>query len=229
MGDRSAMKLVILDRDGTINEDRDDYVKSPEEWVPIPGALEAIARLHQAGWHVVIASNQSGLGRGLFDMGTLNAMHLKMNELLAPLGGRVDAVFFCPHAPEDHCNCRKPLPGLFEQIGRRYGIDLTGAPAVGDTLRDLQASTAVGCAPHLVRTGKAADLDEAGLDALRQRIPGLVVHANLAAFADSLLSAEKKRQQEARRAAQTQHPQQQQQAQHHQRPPAAAPQPDSAC
>jgi len=200
MGERSnPIRLVILDRDGTINEDRDDFVKSPDEWVPIPGALEAIAKLHQAGWHVVIATNQSGLGRGLFDMHTLNEMHLKMNALLAPLGGRIDAVFFCPHAPEDGCRCRKPLPGLFEDIAERFGLDdMAVVPAVGDALRDLQAAVAVGCAPHLVRTGKAARLDDAGLQALRDQIPGLTVHAHLAAFADALLSAERKKHSDAR-------------------------------
>ncbi len=194
MGDRSnPIKLVVLDRDGTINEDRDDYVKSADEWVPIPGALEAVARLHQAGWHVVVATNQSGLGRGLFDMYTLNEMHAKMNALLAPLGGRIDAVFFCPHAPEDQCRCRKPLPGLFEAIGERFGVEMAGVPAVGDTLRDLQAASAVGCAPHLVRTGKAAALDAAGLQAMRDKIPGLAVHADLAAFVDALLAGERRR------------------------------------
>ena len=121
-------KLVILDRDGTINQDSDDYIKSPEEWIPLPGALEAIARLNHAGWQVVVASNQSGLGRGLFDMATLNAMHAKMNKLLTAVGGRVDAVFFCPHGPEDQCHCRKPLPGLFEQIGERLGIPIDQQP-----------------------------------------------------------------------------------------------------
>ena len=194
MGDRSnPIKLVVLDRDGTINEDRDDYVKSADEWVPIPGALEAVARLHQAGWHVVVATNQSGLGRGLFDMYTLNEMHAKMNALLAPLGGRIDAVFFCPHAPEDQCRCRKPLPGLFEAIGERFGVEMAGVPAVGDTLRDLQAASAVGCAPHLVRTGKAAALDAGGLQAMRDKIPGLAVHADLAAFVDALLAGERRR------------------------------------
>ena len=199
MGERNPLRLVILDRDGTINEDRDDYVKSADEWVPIPGALEAIARLHQAGWHVVLATNQSGLGRGLFDMYTLNEMHLKMNTLLTPLGGRIDAVFFCPHAPEDDCRCRKPLPGLFEDIRQRFGLDdMSAVPAVGDTLRDLQAATAIGCAPHLVRTGKAAALDDAGVQALRDQIPGLTVHAHLAAFAEALLSAERKKHSDAR-------------------------------
>lgn len=183
------MKLVILDRDGTINEDRDDYVKSPEEWQPLPGALEAIARLNHAGWHVVLATNQSGLGRGLFEMSTLNAMHLKLTQRLAQHGGRIDAIFFCPHAPEDNCNCRKPRPGLFEQIGNRYGVDLNQVPAVGDTLRDLQAASAVGCKPHLVRTGKSAGLDEAGVQRIVDQIPGLQVHTDLGAFADALIAA----------------------------------------
>lgn len=187
------MKIVILDRDGTINEDRDDYVKSPDEWVPIPGALEAIARLNHAGWHVVVATNQSGIGRGLFEMSTLNAMHIKMNHLLSQHGGRIDAVFFCPHAPEDECNCRKPLPGLFEQIGSRYGIDMTSVAAVGDTLRDLQAAHAAGCKSHLVRTGKSAELEDSGVQRLIGQIPGLQVHADLSAFADALIASEPRR------------------------------------
>jgi len=179
------IKLVILDRDGTINQDRDDYVKSPEEWVPLPGSLEAIARLNHAGWRVVVASNQSGLGRGLFDVATLNAMHAKFYKLLAAAGGRADAVFYCPHGPEEACQCRKPQPGLFEQIRDRYGMDLKGVPAVGDSLRDLQAGAAAGCDPHLVLTGKG--------EALRgQPLPdhfpvGTRVHADLGAFADWLL------------------------------------------
>jgi D-glycero-D-manno-heptose 1,7-bisphosphate phosphatase len=140
-------KLIILDRDGTINRDSDDYIKSPDEWLPLPGSIEAIARLCQAGWHIAIASNQSGLGRGLFDLATLNLMHDKMNKLLAVAGGRVDAIFFCPHLPQDNCQCRKPLPGLFEQIGERFGVALDQVHAVGDTLRDAQAAAAVGC-PH---------------------------------------------------------------------------------
>ena len=129
------MKLVILDRDGTINEDSDDYIKSPAEWVPIPGSLEAIARLNHAGWHTVIASNQSGLARGLFDMATLNAIHARMNRELAAFGGRIDAIFFCPHMPDDGCRCRKPKPGLLELIGERYGVELTETYMVGDSLR----------------------------------------------------------------------------------------------
>ena len=186
------MKLIILDRDGTINEDRDDFVKSPEEWVPIPGALEAIARLNHAGWHTVIATNQSGIGRGTYDMAALNGMHVKMNRLLAKQGGRIDAVFFCPHAPGDQCLCRKPLPGLFEQIRERFGVDLDKVPVVGDTLRDLQAGSAVGCIPHLVRTGKAALLDATQLKLLCDQVPGTVVHADLTAFAEHIIHAERR-------------------------------------
>ena len=179
-------KLVILDRDGTINCDRDDYVKSAEEWMPLPGALEAIARLNHAGWRVVVASNQSGLGRGLFDVAALNAMHTKMHKLLAAVGGRIDAVFYCPHSPEETCNCRKPLPGLYEQIGERYGMDLKGVHTVGDSLRDLQAGAAVDCATHLVHTGKGEKLKA-------QQLPAdfplnTVAHDDLGAFADWLLA-----------------------------------------
>jgi D-glycero-D-manno-heptose 1,7-bisphosphate phosphatase len=187
----TPLKLVILDRDGTINEDRDDYVKSPDEWVPIPGSLEAIARLNQAGWHTVVATNQSGLARGLFDTATLNAVHAKMNQALSRLGGRIDAVFFCPHGPSDGCRCRKPLPGLFELIGERYAVDLAHVPLVGDSLRDLEAASAAGCATHLVRTGKGARLSAADIDRLVAQIPGTQVHADLAAFAEHLIQGER--------------------------------------
>ena len=179
------MKLVILDRDGTINSDSDDYVKSPEEWQPLPGALEAIARLNQAGWHVVVATNQSGLGRGLFDVASLNAMHAKMHKMLAAVGGRIDAVFYCPHAPEESCNCRKPLPGLFEQIGSRFGVPLKGVPTAGDTVRDLQAGSSAGCEPHLVLTGKSERYRQGGQpDALPV---GTLFHTDLSAFVDHIL------------------------------------------
>ena len=187
----NPMKLVILDRDGTVNEDRDDFVKSPEEWVPLPGALEAIARLNHAGWHTVLATNQSGLGRGLFDMASLNAMHARMNQLLAKQGGRIDAVFFCPHAPEDQCECRKPLPGLMLQIGERYGVDLKSVPMVGDSLRDIQAGAAAGCPTHLVRSGKCAPLDDAQVAAIVKKVPGTQVHDDLGAFADALIHHER--------------------------------------
>ena len=180
------MKLVILDRDGTLNEDSADYIKSPDEWVPLPGALEAVARLNHAGWHVAIASNQSGLGRGLFDEATLNAIHAKMHQMLALVGGRVDAVFYCPHTPDDACHCRKPEPGLFEQIGERYGIDLHHVPSVGDSARDMVAGLAAGCEAHLVLTGKAAPYRGATLpDSFPKETRA---HADLAAFAEYLLA-----------------------------------------
>lgn len=182
------MKLVILDRDGTINVDSDEYIKSADEWIPLPGALEAIARLTHAGWHVAVATNQSGLGRGLYDIGALNAMHAKMHKLLGALGGRIDAVFYCPHTPEDSCNCRKPLPGLFEQIGERFGVDLSGVPCVGDTLRDVQAGAAVGCEPHLVLTGKGAGYR--GRELPEQFPAGTRVHEDLAAFVEHLLATQ---------------------------------------
>ena len=179
------MKLVILDRDGTINSDSDEFVKTPEEWTPLPGALEAIARLNHAGWHVVIASNQSGLGRGLFDVASLNAMHAKMHKMLSTLGGRVDAVFYCPHSPEESCTCRKPLPGLFEQIGARFGVPLFGVPTAGDSARDLQAGAAAGCEPHLVLTGKSASFSAGGQP---DGLPlGTVLHKDLSAFVDFII------------------------------------------
>ncbi|OYT98099.1 MAG: D-glycero-beta-D-manno-heptose-1,7-bisphosphate 7-phosphatase [Burkholderiales bacterium PBB1] len=180
----NALKLVILDRDGTINEDRDDYVKSPEEWVPLPGALEAISRLNHAGWHTVLATNQAGLGRGLFDMASLNEIQLKMNHALAAQGGRIDAVFFCPHTPDEGCDCRKPLPGMMLQIAERFGVSLDNTPMVGDTLRDLQAGMAAGCPTHLVLTGKSAGLEGQPLADLLAAVPGTRVHADLSAFAD---------------------------------------------
>ena len=179
-------RLVILDRDGTINRDSDDYIKSPDEWLPLPGAIEAIARLCQGGWHIAIASNQSGLGRGLFDLATLNLMHDKMNKLLAAAGGRVDAIFFCPHLPQDHCQCRKPLPGLFEKIGERFGVALDQVHAVGDTLRDAQAAALAGCQTHLVCTGKSEGYS--GRTPPENFPPQTMVHDNLSAFADWVLA-----------------------------------------
>ncbi len=185
-------KLVILGRDGVLNLYRDDHVKEADEWQPMPGALEAVARLNHAGWHTVVATNQSGIGRGLVDMASLNAVHRRMMQLLAEKGGRIDAVFFCPHAPEEECDCRKPLPGMMKQIGERYGLDelLSRVPMVGDTARDLQAAQAAGCEPHLVRTGRAATLTA---DQLAQWVAGIAnvnVHDDLAAFVDFLLHRE---------------------------------------
>ncbi len=179
------LKLVILDRDGTINRASDEFVKSPEEWHPLPGALEAISRLNHAGFHVVLATNQSGLGRGLFDMAALNAVHTHMLKSLAAVGGRIDAIFYCPHAPDEGCACRKPAAGLLQQIEERYGVSLKGVPYVGDSLRDMQAAQTAQCAPHLVLTGRHADVQGQSLP------PGFPVsthvHADLAAFVDHLL------------------------------------------
>jgi D-glycero-D-manno-heptose 1,7-bisphosphate phosphatase len=147
-------KLIILDRDGVINQDSDLYIKSPDEWVPIPGSLEAIARLNQWGWRVVVCTNQSGIGRGLFGMDTMNAIHDKMIKMASHVGGTIDAIFFCPHTNVDACECRKPKPGMLKEIAARYTMDLAGVPVVGDSLRDLQAAAAVGAAPILVLTGK---------------------------------------------------------------------------
>ena len=182
------MKLVILDRDGTINVQSDDFIKSADEWMPLPGALEAIAQLNHAGWHVVVVSNQSGLGRGLFDVAALNAMHTKLHKQLAAVGGRIDAIFYCPHSPEEKCNCRKPLPGLFEQIGERYGVDLKQVPTVGDNLRDLQAGVAAGCEPHLVLTGKGAQ--HRGQVLPPDYPAGTWIHEDLAAFVRFILERE---------------------------------------
>jgi D-glycero-D-manno-heptose 1,7-bisphosphate phosphatase len=140
------MKLIILDRDGVINQDSAQFIKRPDEWKPISGSLEAIARLNQAGFHIVVATNQSGVGRGLFDMATLNAINDKMFGALAQVGGRIDAVFYC--------GCRKPKTGLFDEIAQRFNTPLEGVPSVGDSLRDLEASVAAGALPILVLTGK---------------------------------------------------------------------------
>jgi D-glycero-D-manno-heptose 1,7-bisphosphate phosphatase len=148
------MKLVILDRDGVINRDSANFIKNPNEWVPIAGSLDAIALLNQSGFRLAIATNQSGISRGLFDMTTLNSIHEKMNRELAIVGGRVDAIFYCPHAADEHCHCRKPDIGMIEDIGKRFSMELHGVPAVGDALRDLQAFSAAGCQPILVLTGK---------------------------------------------------------------------------
>lgn len=178
------MPLVILDRDGVINEDSDAYIKSPAEWVPIPGSLEAIARLNHAGYRVVVATNQSGVARGLFGMAELNAIHQKLHALLARLGGQLDGIYFCPHGPDDDCPCRKPRPGLLREIAARHGLDLGGVPAIGDSLRDVEAARAVGASPILVRTGK-------GLLAERQLPPdwGVPVFDDLAQAVQALVAA----------------------------------------
>lgn len=179
------MKLLILDRDGTLNTPKDDFITSPDEWEPLPGALEAVARLNQAGWRVVIASNQPAIGRGLLDMAVLNAIHAKMNRALAAVGARVEAVFFCPHVPDDACNCRKPAPGLYQQIAERYGVSLKGVPAAGDSVWDAQAAAAAGCEPHLLLTGNSEAFRSGGRPLGLP--PGSHVHTDLQAFADALL------------------------------------------
>ena len=156
------MKLAILDRDGVINQDSDKFIKAPEEWLPIPGSLEAIARLNHAGYMVILATNQSGVGRGLFEVSMLNAIHDRMHRALAQIGGRIDAIFFCPHAQEANCACRKPRAGLLEEIARRFSVDLKGVPSVGDSLRDLEASATVSALPILVLTGKGEATQSAG-------------------------------------------------------------------
>jgi D-glycero-D-manno-heptose 1,7-bisphosphate phosphatase len=172
------MKLVVLDRDGTINHDSDQYIKSPAEWKPIKGSLEAIARLTQAGFRVVVATNQSGLARGLFDMAALNAIHDVLQRAVHQAGGRIDAIFFCPHADESGCECRKPRPGMLLEIGKRLNVPMEGVPMVGDSLRDLQAAVAAGARPVLVLTGKGKKTRAAG------GLPaGTEVYADLAAFA----------------------------------------------
>ncbi|MEZ5489941.1 MAG: D-glycero-beta-D-manno-heptose 1,7-bisphosphate 7-phosphatase [Gammaproteobacteria bacterium] len=148
------MKLVILDRDGVINQDSDSYIKSPEEWLPIEGSLEAIARLHEYGFKVAVATNQSGVARGLFDLYTLARIHQKMCNLAEESGGLIDGVFFCPHGPDQGCGCRKPQPGLLTQIASEFEVSLQGVPFVGDSLKDLQAARNAGCRPILVLTGK---------------------------------------------------------------------------
>ncbi|TAJ75798.1 MAG: D-glycero-beta-D-manno-heptose 1,7-bisphosphate 7-phosphatase [Gallionellaceae bacterium] len=177
------MKLIILDRDGVINFDSDQFIKTPEEWKPIPGSLEAIARLCQADYRVVVATNQSGIGRGLFDMSVLNAIHDKMHKACALMGGRIDAVFFCPHTAETNCNCRKPRSGMIEEIAERYNIGLQGVPAVGDSLRDLEATARLGAQPFLVLTGKGTKTREKG------GLPeGTQVFPDLSAVANHLLA-----------------------------------------
>jgi D-glycero-D-manno-heptose 1,7-bisphosphate phosphatase len=154
MAEPTRPKLVILDRDGVINVESANFIKSPEEWRPLPGSLEAIARLTQAGYRVVVATNQSGVGRGLLDMATLNAIHDKLHKAVTAAGGRIEALFFCPHTEETACACRKPLPGMLEEIAARYNVDLKDVPAIGDSRRDLEAAVAVGARPILVLTGK---------------------------------------------------------------------------
>lgn len=147
---------MILDRDGTINVDSDDFIKSPEEWLPLPGSLEAIALLNHHGYKVVVISNQSGIARGLFDLAVLEAIHGKMQQWVKAAGGWIEAIYFCPHGPSDHCDCRKPKEGLFRRFAADTAADLGLTFAVGDSLRDIQAAASAGARPILVKTGKGA-------------------------------------------------------------------------
>jgi len=148
-------KLIVLDRDGVINLDT-HYIKTPEEWQPIPGSLEAIAKLHHRGYTVVVATNQSGIGRGFFTEQTLNDIHRKMIHAVHTCGGHIDNIYYCPHLPDDNCRCRKPKTGLFEQIQADYAIDFSTVYAIGDSLRDIQVAQAMNARPILVHTGKGA-------------------------------------------------------------------------
>lgn len=185
------MQLVILDRDGVINHDSDDYVRSAEQWTPIDGSIDAIARLHKAGYTVVVATNQSGLARGLFDLDDLEAMHAKLTELVEAAGGQLGAIFYCPHSPDDECKCRKPLPGLIDAIEAEFNTSAQDVPFIGDSLRDLEAGAAKGCRLMLVTTGKG----ETTLNKLRQADDAhylderdVEVFANLAQAVDTLTS-----------------------------------------
>jgi D-glycero-D-manno-heptose 1,7-bisphosphate phosphatase len=175
------MKLVVLDRDGTINFDSEDYVRSVAEWRPIPGSIEAMARLSRAGWTVTVATNQSGLARGYFDRATLEAMHQEMRARVAAAGGRVDHVAICPHGPDDGCDCRKPKPGLLDEILKKYGVAPRDAVVIGDSAKDLEMAQARGARPILVRTGNGARTEA--------RLPTPVeAYDDLAAAAETLLT-----------------------------------------
>ena len=181
----SDMKLIILDRDGVINEDSADFIKTPDEWIPIPGSLEAISQLNHSGYQVAVISNQSGIARGLYDIHALNHINDKMYHQLSQTGGRIDCFLFCPHHPDDHCECRKPKPGLFKELKQRMHTSLKHVFAVGDALRDLQAAQAAGAKPVLVRTGKGKQTEQSGeLD------PSIPVYDSLTAFVDQLLKNE---------------------------------------
>lgn len=185
----TAAPLIILDRDGVINEDRDDYVKSPDEWAPVPGSLEAIARLTHAGWSVAVATNQSGIERGLFDINTLHAIHNKMTHAVVEAGGHIEGIFFCPHAPDTGCRCRKPATGLYEDIAHRFGRSLSNVPVVGDSLRDLQAGHVMGSSLWLVRTGKGMrTLAAAEKDVTKALPPGTRVEDSLFTIVSAILS-----------------------------------------
>lgn len=180
-------KLIILDRDGVINQDSEDFIKSPEEWQAIPGSLEAIARLSNAEYRVVVISNQSGIARGLLTLNTLNRIHQKMLDQLSSLGGEINAIFFCPHGPDDSCECRKPLPGMYHDLEQRLQCNLSGVDAIGDSLRDLQAAESAGANPVLVRTGQGIKTEAMLKTGQHRRSLGEApIHDDLKSYVDSL-------------------------------------------
>lgn len=175
------MKLLILDRDGVINHDSDAYIKSVQEWLPIPGSIQAIAQLSKAGWTVAVATNQSGIARGYYGLDVLEAMHERLRELVAQQGGEVGLIVYCPHGPDEGCDCRKPKPGMLNAVADHYGVPLAGVWFVGDSLGDLEAAKAVDCQPVLVKTGK-------GEKTLGKTLPvGTLVFDDLAAVAAELI------------------------------------------
>lgn len=175
------MKLIILDRDGVINYDSQHYIKSPAEWLPIPGSLEALAKLMQAGFTIAIATNQSGIARGLYTHQILADIHTKMRALAEAAGGKIDSIFYCPHHPDEHCHCRKPQPGLLEQIAAHYAVSLAGIPFIGDRWTDVEAALAAGCSPILVETS----LIKTQIPVSAQKIP---VFTNLLQAVNSLVN-----------------------------------------
>lgn len=178
------MKLIILDRDGVINHDSDEFIKTPAEWLPIDGSIEAICRLSQAGWKIIVATNQSGIARGLLNMQSLAAIHQRMHNAVNEGGGKIDSILFCPHGPDDNCNCRKPAAGMLIDIANRLEISLNGVPMVGDSLRDLQAGVAVGCDPWLVLTGKGKKTAKQQANLLPENTK---IHQDLSTIVDILL------------------------------------------
>ena len=177
------MKFIILDRDGVINRDSDSYIKHPDEWHPIDGSLEAIARLSRAGYRIFVATNQSGLARGLFSIDTLNAIHRKMYDAVQQVGGHIDGIFFCPHGPDEKCHCRKPNPGLYQAIQKRTHTSLADTPVVGDSLRDLQAALKIDARPILVRTGNG----EKTIKLLSGKLKDIPVFNDLYSFSKRLI------------------------------------------
>ncbi len=181
------MKLIILDRDGVINQDSDAYIKSADEWQPIPGSIDAIARLSAAGYSVVVATNQSGLGRGLFELDDLEAIHDKMRGQVEAGGGHISGIYYCPHLPTAGCTCRKPAPGLLDAIAQDFSTSLAGVVFIGDSLKDLQAGVERQCQPILLRTGKGAGYEKQLPSQADERVRNAQVHDNLANAVDSLL------------------------------------------